>query len=47
MTLSAMALCTAGSLASGATVWTYCSVSDTCVLAQTEVTESGASTQPG
>src|SRR5512139_4315038 len=41
----AMAVWTAGSSASGATVSTYASVSESCVLAQTDATESGASTQ--
>ena len=39
----AMAVCTAGSSASGATVSTYASVSESWVLAQTDTTESGAS----
>jgi hypothetical protein len=45
VTLVAIALCTAGSSASGATVATYWSVSESSMLAHTDVTDSGASTQ--
>ena len=45
VTWSARAAWTSGLSATGATVSTYCSVSETTVLAHTETTDNGASTQ--